>query len=199
MVQTLPMSKLSIRSNLTVPIYLAHNDLSLGCSYCWRSRRSPFFTYFFSFPLLISDLISSFNLKHSSVRWPWSLWNLQYLLLFLPLGRFFICFSQFRSRFLVSLSKTSSMFSLKGVYAENLLSLLGIQFYGFGWALFSYAFFFPLKAFLLCFLSRNSISLRAFQKGSPCVFFFLPLWFSILLIQHILNKYCMLAHTFLAF
>ena len=47
---------------------------------------SPFFTYFCNFPFHISSSICSFRSLQSSVLWPWSLWNQQYLFLSWTLG-----------------------------------------------------------------------------------------------------------------
>ena len=47
---------------------------------------SPFFTYFCNFLFHINSSICSFRSLQSSVLWPWSLWNRQYLFLSRTLG-----------------------------------------------------------------------------------------------------------------
>ena len=47
---------------------------------------SFFFTYFCNFPFRISSSTCSFRSLQSSVLWPWSLWNQQYLFLSWTLG-----------------------------------------------------------------------------------------------------------------
>ena len=47
---------------------------------------SFFFTYFYNFPFRISSSTCSFRSLQSSVLWPWSLWNRQYLFLSWTLG-----------------------------------------------------------------------------------------------------------------
>ena len=107
-------------------------------SFHWYLHGSVSLAYFCNFPCWIKVSAWSFKCLHSSVRCPWSWWNLEYLLLSLLSTRVLIDFGHCREGSSFIYIRTCSIGIIRGVKLVNL---------GF---LFGSSFFFPMACPTLC-------------------------------------------------
>ena len=96
----------------------ASQSLSLS-SFCWCPWGFIFLTYFCNFPYWIKVSTWSFKCLHSSVRCPWSWWNLQYLFLSLLSIGVLIGFGHCKEGLSLIYIKTCSIGIIRGVRLVN--------------------------------------------------------------------------------
>lgn len=139
-------------------------------SFRWYLYGSVFLMYFCNFPCQIKVSTWTFKCLHSSVRCPWSWWNLQYLFLSLLSTGVLIGFSHCREGYSFICIRTCSIDIIRGVKLVDLAFLsrssfffplvcppLHISFF------LSRLLFVPSSLFLFPFISFASIASSAFM------------------------------------